>query len=86
MQGIGGYRANKGFSLRYKITSKLWENTPAMLQLRSAAVGSKRATAARWDLDVKPPKAEGGIGDGMTAADLYASTWGATTSPCRGWS
>ena len=73
VQGIGGYRANKGFSLRYKITSKLWENTPAMLQLRSAAVGSERATAAaRWDLDVKPPKAEGGIGDGMTAADLYA--------------
>ena len=27
--------------------------------------------ALRWDLDVKPPKAEGGIGDGMSTADLY---------------
>ena len=63
MQGIGGYRANKGFSLRYKITSKLWENTPAMLQLRSAAVGSERHRGGPLGPDVKPPKAEGGIGD-----------------------
>ena len=41
--------------------------------LRAAAGGNARATAAaRGDLAVKPPKAEGGIGDGMTAADMYA--------------
>ena len=72
VQGIGGYKSNRGFNLRYKLTSTLWENTPAMLQLRSAEYGNERAKGAlRWDLDVKPPKAEGGIGDGMSTADLY---------------
>lgn len=72
IQGIGGWKQGKRWNLRYKLTSTLWENTPGMLQLRSAEYGNERARcAARWDLDVKPPKAEGGFGDGMTADDLY---------------
>ena len=73
LQGIGGFKGrSRSLSFRYKITSKLWENTPAMLALRRAEWGSDRVRGAlRWDIDVKPPQAEGGFGDGMTAADLY---------------
>ena len=33
--------------------------------------GERVGGCVRWDVDIKPPQAEGGFGDGMTAADLY---------------
>ena len=49
LQGIGGFKGrSRSMSFRYKITSKLWENTPAMLPLRRAEWGAI-ARAARFD-------------------------------------
>jgi solute carrier family 25 protein 38 len=73
LQGIGGYKHSSGkFSFRYKVTSTIWEVNPSLLAPRKAEFGGERVGGCvRWDVDIKPPQAEGGFGDGMTAADLY---------------
>lgn len=66
LQAIGGYKSETGnFNFRWKMTSKLWENT-AMVALRRVEWGPNDRVkgALRWDIDVRPPKAEGGFGDG----------------------
>lgn len=66
LQAIGGYKSETGnFNFRYKVTSKIWENT-AMAALRRLEWGPNDRVkgALRWDIDVRPPKAEGGFGDG----------------------
>ena len=67
VQAIGGYKSETGnFNFRWKMTSKLWENNPAMAALRRVewGPGDRVKGALRWDIDVRPPKAEGGFGDG----------------------
>lgn len=66
LQAIGGYTSRTGkCNFRWKITSKVWENT-AMAALRRVEWGPNDRVkgALRWDIDIRPPKAEGGIGDG----------------------
>ena len=81
LQGIGGYKsATNGFNARWKIETTFWESSPAMMALRRSEVAldpdERIKMALRWDLDVKPPKAEGGIGDGNDGGyDLDLGTY-----------
>ena len=80
LQGIGGYKsATNRLNARWKIETTFWESSPALMALRRAEVAvdpDERIKAAlRWDLDVKPPKAEGGIGDGNEGYDLDLGTY-----------
>ena len=69
LQAFGGYNMQTGkFHARWGVvpaTSKLWENTPIM-KLRRAELGinDRLRGALRWDIDVRPPNAQGGIGEG----------------------
>jgi solute carrier family 25 protein 38 len=66
LQAIGQYKSRTGsFNFRWKLTSTVWETTAAAALRRVEwGPGDRIKGALRWDIDIRPPKAEGGIGEG----------------------
>ena len=66
LQAIGGYKQETGnFSFRWKATSTVWETSRGEVMRRTERdVNDRLSAALRWDLDVRPPKAEGGVSTG----------------------
>ena len=75
--------------MRYKITSKLWENTPAMLQLPPVRGGRERARHRGGPLGPRRETTQGGGRHRRRhdrPADLYAFDVGSYHVAVPGWS